>query len=243
MKPFQKPPPGWIFGLDVGQSQGPIDVPALRAAGVSFLYVRCTDGENDLDPRFEETAAACVADGMDFGCYGVLEDYGTVRAPIQAEHFVRYAKGSGATLPPMMDFELSRGQPASVALASAVLWRDDVQKDIGVRPIIYAGPAFLEHLEQLAGAAGAGSAIALGTSALCVAAYTQDQAKMPPVPPPWGAFTIWQCSGGRASSRNYATLPWNDTDVDVELFKGTVADLVGMGTPLAVPVAAAGAGA
>lgn len=220
-----KPPPGWLLLLDVGQSQGRIDVPALLAAGVSGLWVRATDGEHDVDPRCEETAASCLREGMPFGFYAVLEPYGLQRAVTQAAHFVSLARGTGATLPPWLDFELARGESASVALASAVAWRDDVEQALGRTPMVYAGPAFLLQLEQLAGVAGAGSAVALARSPLCVAHYTGAVTRPPRVPPPWGDWTCWQASGDGA-----ARLP-SGADVDVDYFRGTIEELAAIGCP------------
>lgn len=224
------PPAGWLLLLDVGRDQGRIDVPALAAAGVSGLWVRATDGEHDVDPRYLETAASCVREGMPFGCYGVLEPYGLQRATAQAGHFVALAGNTGATLPPMLDFELARGVSASVALASAVAWRDDVEEALGRTPMVYAGPAFMLQLEQLAGQAGAGSAVALARSPLAVAHYTGAVTRPPRVPPPWGDWCVWQASGDGA-----AKLP-SGADVDVDYFRGTVEELVAIGLPLAATV-------
>ena len=136
------PPDGWILLLDVGRDQGRIDVPALQAAGVAGLYIRATDGEHDVDPRFAETVASCNAAGMPWGAYGVLEPYGTARAATQAAHFLDVENHRGATLPPWCDFELAKGLSGAVALASAVAWRDDVEETLGQRVMVYAGPAF-----------------------------------------------------------------------------------------------------
>lgn len=223
------PPPGWLLLLDVGRDQGRIDVPALQAAGVSGLIIRATDGEHDVDPRAYETATFCAAQGMPFGFYGVLEPYGTARAATQAKHFVDFCKVLGATLPPWLDFELARGLSAQVALASAVLWRDDVEAALGARPFIYAGPAFLEQLERLAGAPGAASALALARSPLAVADYGSGRRVLVPgvdrprIPPPWGAAAVWQVGPFGAS------LPGTRIPVDVDWFEGAIEQLVALG--------------
>jgi lysozyme len=220
-----QPMPGWLLGVDLGAPQGlDVDWPALKANGVAFAWLRCTDGEHDVDPTFARNASECVRLALPFGVYGVLEPYGSARAAAQADHLLGVAKGSGATLPPWMDFELARGLTALQALMSAVMWRDDVQKAIGFSPIVYAGPAFIAQLERLGGAPAFTEAQELALSPLAVAHYTT--ATRPLIPAPWTDWTIWQRQGNGG-----AQLPGLSVDVDVDWYRGSVDELVALGRP------------
>ena len=224
--PIPKAPDGMILGVDTSTYQGKLDVPALMADGVSFsfLYCKATDGRQTVDTQFAATVAACRAAGLPWGCYGVLEPYGASAVQQQAAHFVGIVADAGATLPPWLDFELAHGETGSVALQCAADWCDAVGFALGVQPWVYTGPSFIETLER---DAGFSDAIArLGQRRLVVAHYTQDYARPPIVPSPWGDWTLWQASGGKAESRNYATLPGTQIAVDVDLFRGTVQDLL-----------------
>jgi lysozyme len=219
------PPNGWSLGLDVSQLQGKIDVPSLVAAGVAFLYLRATDGIHDVDPQTKTTPSACIAAGLPFGCYGVLEPYGAVGVGAQATHFVSVASDLGATLPPWLDFELARGETGLVALQTAADWCDFVESATKVSPMVYCGPSFIETLEHYAGPSADLVCARLATRRLVVAHYTGDVARLPTVPSPWKDWTIWQASGGRTESRNYATLPGTTVDVDVDWVRGPVSTL------------------
>jgi lysozyme len=229
MPALPTPPAGWLLTLDVGRAQGRIDVPALVAAGVSALCIRATDGEHDVDPEFERTAAACVAEGLDFGCYFVLEAYGPKRAEGQGRHFAEVTKASGATLPGWIDFELAHGLSGLDALRSAVIVRDFLRGELGGELVLYTGPSFVETLERYAGHAGDPVVASLGSSPLAVAHYTQSVETLPSVPPPWDDWLYWQASGDAKASRNFATLPGRSTVVDVDFPRATLDELRALG--------------
>lgn len=144
-------PDGWIFGFDVSAAQGVVNVPAIMAAGCSWLHVRATDGLRDVDAQAHATVRACVDRALPYGLYDVLEPYGEAQAAAQAAHFLTVARECGGSLPPMVDFELSAGRSAVDLLTSAVTWCDVVEQALGSSPIVYASPGFLLALEKLGG--------------------------------------------------------------------------------------------
>lgn len=238
------PPEGWSLGIDTSQFQGRLDAAALVAHGVAFAYHRATDGLLTVDHEWEASAASSLAAGLPFGGYGVLEPYGPKRAREQAEHFVAALGGTGWTLPPVLDFELARGLTAAQALLAARLWLDRVEDLLGCRCLVYTGPSFIGGLAKLATQDAAADLAAIATRGLWVAHYTGDDedeagdgdpVRMPSVPPPWPTWTIWQASGDRKVSPNYATLPGTGTVVDVDWYRGTVADLVALWQGAAQP--------
>lgn len=217
-------PDGWIAGVDLGRAQGVVDAAALVAAGVSFAWVRLTDGLHDVDPQARRTALACVEACLPFGWYGVIEPYGVEHAEAQAQHFLdAMGTGRGATLPPALDFELGKGRSAMDLLASASAWCDVVTASDRA-PIVYAGPAFLLQLEQLGGDPARALAARLSARPLWVAHYTGSLAKPPRVPGPWQDWTVWQVSGDGGVS-----LPGGRGWVDLDVFRGTVDDLAALG--------------
>ena len=216
---------GWIFGVDTSAAQGRLDVPALVNEGASFAFHKATEGLHDIDPQWTTSARASLATGLPFGPYGVLSSYGPKFAAAQARHFVEVAKDSGATLPPGLDFELARGLTASAAILAARIWLDEVENALGLRCMVYTGPAFIEDLARLATQDVAADLAAIATRPLWLAHYTGSVDRPPRVPRWWDNWTLWQESGGRAESRDASTLPNSSTYVDVDWFRGEVTDL------------------
>jgi lysozyme len=219
-----KAPPGYLLGVDTGQSQGRVDAAALVAAGVGFQIIRATDGLHDVDPELSYSVAQAKAAGLPFGCYGVLEPYALEQAAAQAAHFVDTVHGLGADLCPCLDFELAHGQTGLVALEAAAAWCDAVEAALGQRVMVYTGPSFIETLEKFADSADSDALAALGQRPLWLAQYTALQARVT-VPPPWRDWSVWQSSGDGA-----ATLPGRSIDVDIDIFRGTVDDLRALGS-------------
>jgi lysozyme len=225
-----KAPPGYRLMLDVGRDQGRLDVPALVGAGVDGLIIRTTDGEHDIDPQFAVSAAAATKAGLLWTGYFVLEPYGVLRADAQARHFAQVIRDAGEIgTAPWLDFELAHGLTGLAALQAAVEARDALRAELGSEVVVYLGPSFVETLEKMAGPAGDAVVAQLATSPLAVAHYTGDYARLPIVPPPWTDWLYWQASGGRTVSKNFATLPGRNTDVDVDFTRATLDQLRALG--------------
>jgi lysozyme len=225
LTPFPVLPDGWIAGVDVGRSQGIVNVAALAAAGASFVYVRATDGLHDVDGQEARTVAACDASGIPYGLYSVIEPYGTGEAEAQEAHFASIARlAPGATLPPALDFELGKGRGAIDLFGAAVAWCEACERTLGRAPIVYAGPAFLLQLEALGGPVAMALATRLARWPLWVAHYTGSLSKPPRVPAPWQDWTLWQASGDRGVS-----LPGGHGWVDLDVYRGTIEELQALG--------------
>lgn len=231
---FTKAPTGWTLGIDTSVAQGRLDVQALRDAGCAFVIARAAQGLHDVDGQWLNTSRACKDAGMPLGAYGVLIPYSSDKADDQARHFLDVIGDTELDLPCVLDFELSQNAKASDLLSAAQIWCDTVEASTGRQVIIYTGPSFIRGLAQLAGQAGEDELEALSTRPLWVAHYTQDFAKLPAVPKPWKNWFLWQASGDSRVCRNASKLPGTNTDVDIDLFFGTVNDL--MLGPLSSPV-------
>jgi len=246
-----RPPAGWIVGVDTSAAQGILDVPALQAAGVAFLIAKATDGERSVDARWTITAAAARRHGLPLGAYGVYEPAGVAaattdaaraaRVRAQALHFVEVVRDAGATLPPVLDFELARG-PALHNLTAAARWVDVVADALGREPMLYTGPAFWRDLCRMAGVAAAPAVARLARCPVWLAHYGPALAVGPMVPEPWASgegWAMWQASGDapRAGQRErpWAHLPGRPSvAVDVDYFRGPVEALVALGRPVGV---------
>jgi len=228
-------PEGWIVGVDLSDAQGAVDGEALARAGVSFAWLKVSDGEHDGQRHAAENARRLDAAGIALGFYGVLEPYGRSRVETQVANFCRRSREIvvDPTLPAWCDFELARGESGAVALETAAAWCELAQVATGTRPMVYTGPAFVATLAKMAGPSAAPILARLSAFPLAVAHYGPSLTHGPMVPAPWPTWTVWQYSGDPDASgqamRPWSCLPGTRTPVDVDFFRGTIEDLRALG--------------
>jgi lysozyme len=94
-----------VRGVDVSHHQGTIDWNAAKAAGVTFAYIKATEGTQYQDPAFVQNWSGAGASGIVRGGYHFfsLDTSGEK----QAENFLRVAPVDPNTLPPAIDLEFS----------------------------------------------------------------------------------------------------------------------------------------
>jgi GH25 family lysozyme M1 (1,4-beta-N-acetylmuramidase) len=209
------PRPGFTLGIDTSAAQGTVEWLSVIAEGVSFAFLKATDGISTIDSRWAINSKGAHDAGLTFGSYHVLEPGTDPTA--QAEHYASIAKGVGS-LPPVLDFELSKGLSAATALARAVTFLDAVEAAWGEQGIVYASPGFIAQLATLAGPAGKDALRELSKRRLWVAHYGVAK---PTVPEPWptDGWTIWQFAGDGGFR-----MP-NGIVVDVDWIKGDLSVL------------------
>jgi lysozyme len=143
-----------IQGIDVSYWQGDIDWNAVRKAGVSFAYIKATEGGDHLDPKFLENWYAAKRAGIARGAYHFV--YWCRPAHEQALWFMLNVPPDADALPPVLDVEWnshSKTCPGKVSRETAVakmkVILDAMEAYTGKRPIIYTDPKF--HREVLEG--------------------------------------------------------------------------------------------
>lgn len=154
LKPASYP----VHGIDAARYQGEIDFVTARANGVSFAWLKATEGGDHLDPGWAVNAPRARAAGVPVGAYHF---YYFCRTPEeQARWFIKTVDRRPGDLPPVLDMEWNH-QSSCKARPDPVTVRADIQTysamiaaHYGTRPVIYTTPDFYEHnaLGQLAGA-------------------------------------------------------------------------------------------
>lgn len=94
------------YGIDVSAHQDVIDWRQVASDGITFAYIKATEGGDFTDDRFEENWRGAREAGLDRGAY----HYFTLCTPgaDQALHFLDVAAPESEALPPAVDLELGR---------------------------------------------------------------------------------------------------------------------------------------
>lgn len=95
-------------GIDVSQWQGNINWEEVKAAGISFVLIRCGWGMDETgqdDIYFERNVSECERLGIPYGVYLYSYATNTDRALSEAEHVLRLVKNHNLTYPVYYDME------------------------------------------------------------------------------------------------------------------------------------------
>jgi lysozyme len=94
-----------IRGVDVSHHQGRVDWNAVRASGISFAYIKATEGSDFTDGQFAENWEKTAVAGLLRGAYHffTLDSSGEA----QASHLIATVPIDDAALPPAIDLEFS----------------------------------------------------------------------------------------------------------------------------------------
>jgi lysozyme len=197
-----------VHGSDASRYQTAVDWRAARAAGVNFVFLKATEGKDDLDPMFKAHWRGARAAGIRTGAYHFW--YHCASGREQARNFIRRVPRAPGALPPVLDLEwtpfsptCTRRPPGDELRREAQVFLDVVGAHYGQRPIVYVSPDIYAErdLGQLRGAAF----------------WLRSVAGHPSAVYPGKSWTFWQYSGtGR--------IPGFEGDADLNLFNGSAAD-------------------
>ena len=211
-------------GVDVSRWQHPnggsLNWYAVEAGGISFAFIKATEGGSYTNPYLAGDWAATAAFGIYHGAYHFARpSRGTAAA--QARYFVAAAgvADQPGDLPPVLDLEDSGGLGVTALTAWVTTWLATVQELTGRVPIIYVSPNF--WAEKM------GDSTAFSGYPLWIANYHVSE---PHVPGGWSTWTFWQTtSTGRVTGIS--------GDVDLNTFNGTSEQLAALAqdTPTTEP--------
>lgn len=198
-------------GIDVSHYQGNVDWNAVKAAGCSFGFAKCTGGLTFNDPRFEENWKNMAAASILRGAYHFYYNSDTPGA--QVEHFLeKVGPLSSGDLPPMLDAEgggfVDKNMPIEQYQQDVLAWLKLVESKTGRKPILYTGASFgASHLNSAA----------LAEYPLWIAEYGVSS---PTIPSAWDSqgWTFWQ-------NESKATISGIEGTTDHDIFNGTLAQL------------------
>lgn len=92
-----------VRGIDISAHNGNVDFHALRRQGVTFAYIKATEGTDFIDRRFVDNARGLLAGNIPAGAYHFFRF--DTDGEMQAWNFIRAIEGRGFRLPPAVDLE------------------------------------------------------------------------------------------------------------------------------------------
>ncbi|HBU81778.1 MAG TPA: hypothetical protein DEF35_09080 [Paenibacillus sp.] len=201
---------GNVQGIDVSRYQGTIDWVKVKASGMTFVFIKATEGQTYTDPNFVSNVKGALSAGMLVGTYHFLKATKEAVAKAEAAHYAKSLEAVGGAkalqLPPVMDYEnnpngISKAQINIVAKA----FLTELERLTGVKPIIYTGNSFAGNFDT-----------SLSGYDLWIARYSNT--KVPDDQPAWKNWTIWQYSDA-------GKVPGITGNVDLNEFNGNLTEL------------------
>ena len=131
-----------VHGIDISRWQADIDWPTARAHGVSFAFIKATEGGDHAEPGFADHWRGAAAAGVPRGAYHFY--YFCRSAAEQARWFIANVPREAGALPPVLDLEWNAAsrtcphRPAPAIVRAEVLtFLNTVGRHYDQQPIIY----------------------------------------------------------------------------------------------------------
>ncbi len=198
-----------LTGIDVSHWQGRVNWDRVADDGVTFAFIRASDGVGTIDREFERNWAETKRVGIYRGAYQFFRPN---QDPIAQADVLLNRLGWQAQvgdLPPVLDVEVNGGLSAGVVVSRMRQWLDRVESVLGVRPIIYSSPGLWDSLV---------ASDDFGDYVLWVAHYGTS---CPRMPMGWSRWDFHQYTdNGRVSGISGS--------VDMDRFNGNLDDLEGL---------------
>ena len=130
-----------IRGVDVSEYQGTIDWVAIEKQGMSFAFIKATEGSSYTDAYFLDNWSAIETTTLICGAYHFFSFDSA--ANTQAENFIKTVEAKPGMFPPVVDIELygqhKQNYPnIDLVRAELGIMLDLLETHYGVKPIIYA---------------------------------------------------------------------------------------------------------
>jgi lysozyme len=145
-----------VHGIDISKWNGEIDWVKVRQSGVSFAFMKATEGKDSADDRFQQNWRGARAAGVAYAPYHFF--YLCSSADQQADWFIRNVPREAVKLPPVLDAEWNfesktcnykKHPPVATIRQELKRFMDRLEAWYGKRPIIYTSVDF--HRDVLKG--------------------------------------------------------------------------------------------
>ena len=131
-----------VHGIDISRYNAKIDWKAAKRAGVEFVFIKVTEGKNDVDRKFRRHWKEARLAGVARSAYHFYYFCATPEA--QARNYIRNVPKSWTSLPPVLDLEWNHHSPTckrkpkrKEVVRITKKWLSIIEKHYGQKPIIY----------------------------------------------------------------------------------------------------------
>jgi lysozyme len=199
------------MGVDVSHYQGDIDWGQVKDSGISFAFLKATEGTTFIDDTFVQNLQNARAVGIKVGAYHFMRATSATEARKEADYFISLINDNGGfgvlDLPPVLDVEIATADTKQQITTIVRAWIRRVNNITGRQPIIYTYPYFADQYLD----------VSLSDIPLWLANYDVDQ---PADRAGWTHWTFLQYS-------DKGEVPGIQGNVDMDEYEGTVEDLEG----------------
>ena len=135
-------------GIDVSDWQGFIDYSAVKASGISIVYIKASQGNDFKDPYFEINYENARSNGLKVGFYHFLTATSTQEAEQEAKFFASVISGKISDCRLAMDYETFQGANIEKIQEIAQTFLQKVQQLTGKQMVIYSDLYNATHVFQ-----------------------------------------------------------------------------------------------
>lgn len=194
-----------LKGVDVSSYQGLIDWVEVKASGITFAFIKATEGLTLVDANFKTNWSNAKEAGVIVGAYHYFHP--SDDPVLQANHFLStIGQLDNTDLPPALDFEVLDKASVTAAATAATTWLQLVEGGSLKNPIVYSDLGFFEQLN-------------LPTTFKSYPLWQAEwNSKITSVATPWSYVSFWQNSSS-------GQVPGIPTIVDTDIFFGSLNQL------------------
>jgi len=206
-----------VLGIDVSQHQGLMDWDLAKKMGITFAFIRA---EFNLakDKQFDHNWAEAKRVGIYRGAYGWVmgNPISNVNQYNHASYFWNIIKNDQGELPPVCDFEASKGGLSTPAFGALQAFVESLEKLCKRKPMIYTSWGYWRRWNPFATQYWALN------YPLWIANYTNKPDPLMPAPFTHWDFWQWSADGnglGEQYGAQSGSIDLNRYNGDIESFK------------------------
>lgn len=209
-----------VRGIDISHYEGAIDWSKVKTDGLSFVYIKATEGGDSVDDTFAANWAGAESAGLARGAYHFYNFCKT--GAEQAANFIKTVPVTDGALPATIDLEQSedcKTMPDKTAFRKDLAdFVAKVQAAYGHVPVLYVNYAIYDEYFK-----GENDSYKL---------WIADVSHEAPSMPDGSSWTMWQYGW-------HGTVAGISSEVDLDVFNGTSEMLADMTQPGSIALASA----